>query len=200
MDPNANAGNPEPVNPPKPHDIAEPGPIDPATGQPDHGAEVSALKSWFRENMISLIITAIVVALVIIYLDPIDTLKVVIGLGLVIFIHELGHFLAAKWCDVHVKTFSIGFGPAVPFCSYKWGETTYMVGIIPLGGYVSMVGEGDNAGDDDAEEDPRSFRKKTVGQRMLIISAGVIMNIILGHGVLRRRVPARRAGEAGDVG
>ena len=85
------------------------------------------------------------------YLDPIDTLKVILGLGLVICIHELGHFLAAKWCDVHVKTFSIGFGPAVPFCSYKWGETTYMIGIIPLGGYVSMVGEGDNAGDDDAE-------------------------------------------------
>ncbi len=130
--------------------------------------------------MVSLLITAVVIALVIIYLDPIDTLKVVIGLGLVIFIHELGHFLAAKWCDVHVKTFCIGFGPAVPFCSYKWGETTYMVGIIPLGGYVKMVGEGDNAGEEDAEEDPRSFRKKTVGQRMLIISAGVIMNIILG--------------------
>jgi regulator of sigma E protease len=180
LDPNANAGNHDPVNPPKPHDIAEPGPINPATGQPDHGAEVSALKGWFRENLTSLIITAIVVALILIYTDPIDTLKVIIGLGLVIFIHELGHFLAAKWCDVHVRTFSIGFGPAVPFCSYKWGETTYMVGIIPLGGYVSMVGEGDNAGEDDAEEDPRSFRKKTVGQRMLIISAGVVMNVILG--------------------
>jgi regulator of sigma E protease len=181
LDPNANAGKPDPVNPaPKPHDIAEPGPINPATGQPDHGAEVSALKGWFRENRGGLIFTLIAVALVIIYLDPIDTLKVVIGLGLVIFIHELGHFVAAKWCDVHVRTFSIGFGPAVPFCSYKWGETTYMIGIIPLGGYVAMVGEGDNAGDDDAEEDPRSFRKKSVGQRMIIISAGVVMNIILG--------------------
>jgi regulator of sigma E protease len=164
----------------RPHDIAEAGPIDPATGQPDHGVEVSALTAWFKDNMVSLVITAVIVALVVIYLDPIDTLKVVLGLGLVIFIHELGHFLAAKWCDVHVKTFSIGFGPAVPFCSYKWGETTYMIGIIPLGGYVSMVGEGDNAGDDEAEEDPRSFRKKTVGQRMLIISAGVVMNILLG--------------------
>jgi regulator of sigma E protease len=180
LDSNANAGDHESVKPAAPHDIANPGPIDPATGQPDHGAEVSALKTWFKDNMTSLIITAVVVALVIIYLDPIDTLKVVIGLGLVIFIHELGHFLAAKWCDVHVKTFSIGFGPAVPFCSYKWGETTYMVGIIPLGGYVSMVGEGDNAGDEEAEEDPRSFRKKSVGQRMLIISAGVVMNVILG--------------------
>src|SRR5262249_24403107 len=148
-------------------------------------AEVSALKAWFRQNLVTLLITAVVVALVVAYLDPIDTLKVVIGLGLVIFIHELGHFLAAKWCDVHVKTFSIGFGPAVPFCSYKWGETTYMLGIIPLGGYVSMVGEntGEGVGDvdpDEEENDPRSFRNKSVGKRMLIISAGVIMNVFLG--------------------
>src|SRR5579859_1038345 len=117
------------------------------SGQPDHSAEVSALKAWFKENFVSLIISAAAIVLVCTYLDVIDTVKVVIGLGLVIFIHELGHFLAAKWCDVHVKTFSIGFGPSVPFCSYRWGETTYMLGIIPLGGYVSMVGEGDNPGD-----------------------------------------------------
>ena len=104
--------------------------------------------------------------------------KVVLGLGFIIFIHELGHFLAAKWCDVHVRTFSIGFGPAVPFCSYKWGETTYMVGVIPLGGYVEMVGQTDgpeSENDADHDDDPRSFRRKTVGQRMLIISAGVIL-------------------------
>src|SRR5215213_6712130 len=162
-------------------DIATPGPLDPNSGQPDHAAEVYNLKAWLRENRVSLIVTAIVVALVIVYLDPIDTLKVVIGLGLVIFIHELGHFAAAKWCDVHVKTFSIGFGPAVPFCSYKWGETTYMIGIIPLGGYVSMVGEGESGeNDEEVEEDPRSFKKKSIWQRMVIISAGVIMNVILG--------------------
>jgi regulator of sigma E protease len=179
LDPNANASS-EPVN--APLDNQPKPPEDPVgeAGQSDRAAEVSALKAWFKENLVSLLISVIAVALVCKFLDPIDTLKVVIGLGLVIFIHELGHFLAAKWCDVHVKTFSIGFGPAVPFCSYKWGETTYMVGIIPLGGYVAMVGEGDNAGEDDAEEDPRSFRHKTVGQRMLIISSGVVMNIILG--------------------
>ncbi|MBX9623437.1 MAG: site-2 protease family protein [Gemmataceae bacterium] len=170
---------------PRPHDIAEPGPVDPATGQPDRRAEVSALKAWLRENAVSLVLTAAAAVLVYLYLDVPDTVKVVIGLGLVIFIHELGHFLAAKWCDVHVKTFSIGFGPAVPFCSYKWGETTYMLGIIPLGGYVSMVGEGTGEstpeGDpDDDDADPRSFKNKGVGARMLIISAGVIMNIILG--------------------
>ncbi|MBN9119572.1 MAG: RIP metalloprotease RseP [Planctomycetes bacterium] len=173
---NVNTG---PVNPddPRPDDIARPGPTDPNTGQPDHGAEATAIKGWLRENAVSLVISAVLVALDVIFLDPIDTLKVVVGLGFIIFIHELGHFLAAKWCDVHVRTFSIGFGPAVPFCSYKWGETTYMIGIIPLGGYVAMVGENE---EEEGEEDPRSFRKKTVGQRMLIISAGVVMNVILG--------------------
>ena len=157
--------------------------VNPAPDQPGHTSEVVAVKSWLRENAFSLVVTAVVCALVFIYLDPIDTAKVVLGLGFIIFIHELGHFLAAKWCDVHVSTFSIGFGPAVPFCSYKWGETTYMVGVIPLGGYVQMVGQADgpeSENDGDADDDPRSFRRKTVGQRMFIISAGVVMNIILG--------------------
>lgn len=102
---------------------------------------------------------------------------VVFGLGFVIFIHELGHFVAAKWCDVHVQTFSIGFGPALPGCSCRYGETLYKLALIPLGGYVAMVGEGFEA--DENEDYPRSFKNKTVGQRMVIISAGVVMNVIL---------------------
>jgi regulator of sigma E protease len=105
--------------------------------------------------------------------------KVILGLGLVIFIHELGHFLAAKWCDVHVQTFSIGFGPPLfGICAYKWGETNYKLAWLPLGGYVKMVGEGDES--EEGEDDPRSFKNKRVWQRMIIISAGVIMNVILG--------------------
>src|SRR6516225_603497 len=100
----------------------------------------------------------------------------VFGLGLVVFIHELGHFLVAKWCDVHVETFSIGFGPSLPGCSFRWGETMYMIGVVPLGGYVKMVGEGDG---EEGDEDPRSFKNKPVWQRMAIISAGVTMNLIL---------------------
>jgi len=153
--------------------------------------------AWLRRHAVSLLITAALIAVVFLYLDPIDTLKVVLGLGLVIFIHELGHFLAAKWCDVHVTTFSIGFGPALPFCSFRWGETTYKVGMIPLGGYVQMVGEGEATDGEEADNDPRSYRNKSVGQRMLIISAGVIMNVLLGmvcfvgaylHGV--KEIPA----------
>src|SRR5207253_196849 len=106
--------------------------------------------------------------------------KAALGLSLVVFLHELGHFLAAKWCDVHVTTFSIGFGPAIPGCHFKRGETTYKLALFPLGGYVQMVGQVDgDEGSDGSEDDPRSFRNKTVGQRMLIISAGVIMNVIL---------------------
>lgn len=138
-------------------------------------------------------------------------LKTALGLGFVVFIHELGHFLAAKWCDVHVLTFSIGFGPALPGCSFTRGETTYKIALLPLGGYVNMVGEGPEA--DEEEDYPRSFKNKTVGQRMLIISAGVIMNVLFGalvfmlvyryQGVHRppatiwRTEPASRAWDAG---
>jgi regulator of sigma E protease len=103
---------------------------------------------------------------------------VAVGLGLVIFIHELGHFAVAKWCDVHVEVFSIGFGPAIPGCSFVRGETLYKIAWFPLGGYVKMVGEGTDSDEDD--DDPRSFKNKSVWQRMAIISAGVIMNVILG--------------------
>ncbi len=102
--------------------------------------------------------------------------KVALGLGLVIFVHELGHFLVAKWCDVHVETFSIGFGPPIPGCMFRRGETTYMIALFPLGGYVKMVGEGP---EEEHEDDPRSFKNKPVWQRMAIISAGVTMNLLL---------------------
>lgn len=130
--------------------------------------------------------------------------KAALGLTVVIFIHELGHFMVAKWCDVHVETFSIGFGPAIPGCSFRKGETLYKLALFPLGGYVKMVGEGTES--DDGEDDPRSFKNKSVGQRMAIISAGVIMNVILAaiffffvynHGVTR---PAAVVGQVDGGG
>jgi membrane-associated protease RseP (regulator of RpoE activity) len=104
--------------------------------------------------------------------------KAALGLGFVIFLHELGHFVVAKWCDVHVEAFSLGFGPAIPGLSFRRGETLYKIAWVPLGGYVKMVGEGSETEEDD--DNPRSFKNKTVGQRMAIISAGVVMNVILG--------------------
>ena len=137
--------------------------------------------AWLMNNAVYIVIIGAIIGLIW-YKLGLDSVwavaKVVVGLGFVIFIHELGHFLAAKWCDVHVQTFSIGFGPALPGCSFQRGETTYKIAVLPLGGYVNMVGEGLETDED--ESYPRSFKNKSVGQRMLIISAGVIMNVLLG--------------------
>src|SRR5204863_9967675 len=84
------------------------------------------------------------------------------------------------YCNLHVTIFSIGFRPALPFCSYTWGETTYKLAVFPLGGYVQMVGQVDgDESSDGSEDDPRSYKNKSVWQRMAIISAGVVMNAIL---------------------
>jgi regulator of sigma E protease len=117
--------------------------------------------------------------------DPaalLNILTVALGLGLVIFFHELGHFAVAKWCDVQVDRFSIGFGPVL--FSRKWGETEYALSAIPFGGYVKMLGQDDadpsQLTSDEIAQDPRSYTAKSVPQRIAIISAGVIMNIITG--------------------
>ncbi len=105
--------------------------------------------------------------------------KVAFGLGLVIFIHELGHFLLAKWNGVKVDKFSIGFGPTL--LGFKRGETEYVIAAVPLGGFVKMLGE-EPADEASRSTDPRAYSNKSVGARMAIISAGVIMNVILGLG------------------
>jgi RIP metalloprotease RseP len=113
-----------------------------------------------------------------------NLLKVIAGLCLLIFFHELGHFLAAKACRVRVETFSIGFGPPIPGCEFRYGETYYKIAQFPLGGYVKMLGQTDPGEKEEdeiaAREDPRSYLNKPVGQRMIIISAGVVMNLLLG--------------------
>ena len=103
-----------------------------------------------------------------------------LGLGLVIFIHELGHFAVAKWCGVKVERFSIGFGPLL--FKFTRGETEYALSLLPLGGYVKMLGQDDadpsQMTSDQIAQNPRSYTAKSVPQRMAIISAGVIMNMI----------------------
>jgi regulator of sigma E protease len=144
------------------------------------GAE-SARSPWGLSQAIMVALLAIMVIALFRHFGVegmISIALVAVGLGFVVFIHELGHFAVAKWCDVHVETFSIGFGPAIPGCSFRRGETLYKIAWFPLGGYVKMVGEGTESEEDD--NDPRSFKNKSVWQRMAIISAGVIMNVILG--------------------
>jgi regulator of sigma E protease len=98
---------------------------------------------------------------------------VAFGVGLVIFVHELGHFLAARWCKVRVETFSLGFGPRL--LGWTRGGTTYQIAAVPLGGYVRMAGEeGSAAGREPADDELPS---KSVGQRFLIYSGGVLMNV-----------------------
>jgi regulator of sigma E protease len=115
------------------------------------------------------------------YLDStLNILYVALGLGLVIFFHELGHFAVAKWCDVHVERFSIGFGPIL--WSRKKGETEYALSAVPFGGYVKMLGQDDmdpsQLSSEEIAQDPRSYSAKPVWMRMAIISAGVIMNVV----------------------
>ena len=130
-------------------------------------------------------------------------LKVAIGLGAVIFVHELGHFLVAKACGVKCEKFMIGFDIGGYKLSWRHGETEYGIGILPLGGYVKMLGQDDDpahiaeqmqksqvkADNSNAVQitgpngekyyvDRRSYLAKSVPQRMAIISAGVIMNVI----------------------
>lgn len=109
-----------------------------------------------------------------------NILLVAVGLGTVIFIHELGHFMVAKWCDVKVERFSIGFGPII--WKVTRGETEYALSAIPFGGYVKMLGQDDadpgQMADDRIARDPRSYTSKTVPQRIAIISAGVINNMV----------------------
>ena len=102
-------------------------------------------------------------------------LKIAVGLGFVIFVHELGHFLMAKWSGVRVERFSLGFGPVL--ARLRRGETEYVLSALPLGGYVHMLGE---SPDESETTDPRAFSSQSVGKRMGIISAGVVMNLVFG--------------------
>ncbi len=105
----------------------------------------------------------------------------IIMLGILVFIHELGHFAVAKLAGVKVLKFSLGFGPRI--VSRQWGETEYMICAIPLGGYVQMLGEGIQENEEDqplSEEDrSRSFAEKSVGRRLAIVAAGPFMNLAL---------------------
>ena len=140
----------------------------------------------------------------------INVLIMILGFGLLIFIHELGHFLAAKWANIRVESFAVGFGPPVlswrQGIGLRWGstdpvvrrragrsamqmrdwelreenvgETEYSLRWLPLGGFVRMLGQ-DDLDPTSQSADPRSFNSATIGRRMLVIAAGVIMNVLL---------------------
>lgn len=101
----------------------------------------------------------------------------VVLLGLLIFVHESGHFLIAKYNKVRVEVFSLGFGPKL--LKFKRGDTVYAISAIPLGGYVKMFGDDPTSTAAVSPEDQAvSFTHKTVGQRFAIVLAGPIMNFL----------------------
>ncbi len=120
-------------------------------------------------------------------------LATAVVLGVLIFVHELGHFVAAKLVDIEVPRFSIGFGPKV--LGFRRGETEYVLSALPLGGYVKMAGMEDletiEGGDDNDKTQekrssrdaprpirPRDFEAKSLPARTMVISAGVLMNLL----------------------
>lgn len=100
-------------------------------------------------------------------------------LGMIVLIHELGHFIFAKKAGVYVYEFSIGFGPKLFSFKRKNDETKYMIRLIPLGGYVAMAGEEDIDDNKDVADDQRLCNKSWI-KRFLVMTAGVINNFILG--------------------
>jgi len=102
----------------------------------------------------------------------------IIGLGLLIFIHELGHFLVAKFSGIRVERFSLGFGPRL--IKFKAGETEYCISALPLGGYVKMSGQEDfEEGEIVPLDDPRAFSSKSLWTRLKVVLAGPFMNLLL---------------------
>jgi len=115
-------------------------------------------------------------------MDVVNVLLALLGISFLIFVHELGHFLVAKRVGIRVETFAIGFQPTIfgwkaRILAVRRGDTEYVLGLLPFGGYVKMAGE--------EREDPRTgapdeFASKTPGQRALVLVAGATMNLIFG--------------------
>src|SRR5947209_14749127 len=107
-------------------------------------------------------------------------------IGVMILIHELGHYWAARLFDVRVETFSFGFGPRL--FGFRKGETDFRFSAILFGGYVKMSGEQPG---EDTTNDPRAFSSKPRWQRLIIAFAGPAMNIVLAVGLLTGLFMAR---------
>lgn len=108
-----------------------------------------------------------------------DFVWLLVLIGVMILVHELGHFWAARWFDVRIDVFSFGFGPRL--FGFRRGETDFRVSAILFGGYVKMAGEQPS---DEHIDDPRAFIAKPRWQRLIIAAAGPTMNVVLAVAVL----------------
>lgn len=96
----------------------------------------------------------------------------------IILLHEFGHFIAAKACGIYVKEFALGMGPAL--LRKKGKETEYVLRLLPIGGFCAFEGEDGGATEEEKTVNPRAFNARPVWQRMIVILAGPLMNLILG--------------------
>jgi regulator of sigma E protease len=119
----------------------------------------------------------------------ITILSFLVVLGVLIFVHEAGHFVAAKWAGIYVHRFSLGLGSPIKWLTFRRGETEYSVSWLPLGGYVKMASREEEAtsaalegpGADVAVPPDRVFEAKPVWKRMVVILAGVTMNLLFAY-------------------
>jgi membrane-associated protease RseP (regulator of RpoE activity) len=100
-------------------------------------------------------------------------LVVILGIVVMIFLHELGHYLTAKWAGMKVTEFFIGFGPKI--WSFRRGETEYGLKVVPAGAYVRIIGM-NNLDDVDPVDESRTYRQKSFPKRLLVVSAGSLMH------------------------
>ncbi len=115
-------------------------------------------------------------------LNTLINIILVIGiLGVLIFIHELGHFIAARLCKVRVDEFAIGLGPKL--FSFRRGETEYRLNILPIGGYVKILGEGDEVVGKKDTKDPRNLKNKSKAAQIFVMLAGITMNLFLAASI-----------------
>jgi regulator of sigma E protease len=113
-------------------------------------------------------------------------LSLIVVLGVLVFVHEAGHFLAAKWAGIYVHRFSLGLGSPIPWLTFRRGETEYSISWLPLGGYVKMASREEDIGSSPLEggrpeavvPPDRVFEAKPVWKRMIVILAGVTMNAL----------------------
>jgi len=105
--------------------------------------------------------------------------QLLLVLGLMVLVHEFGHFIVAKWCGVRVEAFAIGFGKRL--IGYVHKGTDYRINLLPLGGYVKMAGE---IPGEETSDDPGDLNNHPRWQRMLIAVAGPVANFILAFGLM----------------
>ncbi|HEU5304969.1 MAG TPA: site-2 protease family protein, partial [Gemmatimonadales bacterium] len=118
-------------------------------------------------------------------------LALVVVLGVLIFVHEVGHFIAAKWAGIYVHRFSLGLGGPIPWLTFRRGETEYSISWLPLGGYVKMASREEDIGSSALEGGAptatvpadRVFEAKPVWVRMIVILAGVTMNALFAWAI-----------------